>query len=579
MPIQSSAPGPAAAPAETLVDPHAARCLAGFLRALLAVPASLYPVVYLGPLDGAEAVVGAFALLPEAASLRLRVVEAGRPPAGADVVVAGVDALAGWSAAECGAARLLVFGSHAPDALPEDHARRLGHPLAVDLRFDLPRPERSRISTAVERLLAGGTDALVVLVEEEGVAAAADTCALYGEAAGARVPRGAGGARGEAAGDLQLLAVRGAGPAAAEAAAAAGAWTSRGGRSCIVADPAGWDAVHQSAAWREVSPRFAVVRGGGISPSAAVPWPPAQVLWAGGAPASPFAPAAVMALPRGLPLVAALAHAEIGGGAGSLVVWSERNVAVIEFEQRAPGAVVVDVRLGGEASAGSREEALRALDGVRGWEGAEMAIVSHPPRGRGAVEETVTRVGFYLSRVDDERRAGDSTPGVEHPPLAREAVARVLVESGLWGQALALLRQPEDPAGESAVGHSLLLAWLLADTAPDEAVALLRHAAFALPARDDETRANVTLNALLLLVRTRQITADDAWSSLAPWIEALGGDWSRDPGRCAVAMELAARSGRTGAARAMARALAGAGTPSLVGVLAPVWQTVTGDER
>ena len=537
--------------------------IAAALTALAAAPGRLYPVAYLGPLPDPAPVRRALLATPRLR--RLRVTEAAAPgPPDADVVIctlaharearAAVEARLG--------VQLLVCGEAAPDQLGAAERDQLGpDTILIDVRPDLAAAPSARIAESVEHAVRGcGREPLVLLAAEDGVQESLDECELHLACAGLRV-RVLSAARDVGptprAGEAWLVALRGGdGLTPASAAAAAAACRAAGVPLLIVAATGTWERAREDATWRAAVPRCTVARAGATQTAEALPWPPVGDLWIGGIRPSGDVETA-MRIPTGTPLVAALAHLEISGRPGSLVVWACDRVAVIRADQRAPGAVVVEVRLGSDEGPRTRDEALRALYSVRGWAGVEIAMVSHPHRGPGCMEETVTRVGFFLSRTDDERSAGLGAPGLEAPACAPGEVARTLVQYGLADAALDVLRECAGP-GRRSIDDALLLGFLLAERSPAEAVAELRDAAFR--AASEATRAGetiqieATLNALLLLVRGRQITAEDAWLTVRPWLDAGGLTWASTAHHAAIALELASRSNQSADAQLLAAA-------------------------
>ena len=534
--------------------------IAAALTALAAAPGRLYPVAYLGPLPDPAPVRRALLATPRLRRLRVTEAVATSEPPDADVVIC---ALA--HAREARAAvhdrlgvQLLVCGEAAPDHLRADDLDQLGaDAVLIDVRPDLAAAPSARIAEVVAQAVrVAGREPLVLLSAEDGVPEILDECELHLVCAGLRV-RVLSTARDVSptprAGEAWLVALRD-GLTPASAAAAAAGCRAAGVPLLVVAATGTWEHAREDDTWRAAVPRCSVARAGASQTPDSLPWPPVGDLWIGGVRPSADVETA-MRIPTGTPLVAALAHLEISGRPGSLLVWGCDRIAVIRADQRAPGAVVVEVRLGAEDSPRTRDEALRALYSVRSWVGVEMAMVSHPHRGPGCMEETVTRVGFFLSRTDDERSAGLAAPRVEERPCAPGDVARTLVQYGLADAALDVLR---DCAGDGrrSIDDALLLGFLLSERSPAEAVAELRDAAFR--GASDGTRVGetiqieATLNALLLLVRGRRITPEDAWLTLRPWLDAGGVTWATTAHHAAIAFELASRSNHAADARLLA---------------------------
>ena len=549
---------PAAHPLENTQQIEAA------LTALAAAPGRLYPVAYLGPLSDPAPVRRALQATPRLRRLRVAETTGGCEAPLADVVICGIAHARAVRASleDRLGVQVLVCGETPPDRLRDTERGWLGPgAILIDVRPDLAAAPSGRVAEAVEQAVRGsGEEPLVLLATGNAVQESVEECELHLACAGLRV-RVVSAARDVSPtprpGEAWLVALRST-DAVPPASAAAGAAACRGagGPLLIVAVPGTWDGAREDATWRAAVPRCTVIRAGAVQNPEPISWPPVGDLWIGGIrPCADVEPA--MRIPSGTPLVAALAHLEISGRPGSLVVWSCDRVAVIRADQRAPGAVVVDVRLGAEDTPRTRDQALRALDTVRGWTGVEMAMVSHPPRGPGCMEETVTRVGFFLSRTDDERSAGLATPSMVAPPCAAGDIARTLVHHGLAEAAVEVLRDCTR-AGPRSTDDALLLGFLLAERAPAEAVAELREAAFR--AASEGTREGeaiqiaATLNALLLLVRDRQIAPEDAWLSVRPWIEAGGVTWASAAQHAAIAFELASRSGHAAEAKLLAAA-------------------------
>lgn len=535
------------------------------LGALGTAPGRLYPVAYLGPLDGSTAVRRAFRATPHLRHLRVVEAAEGVDLPNADVVICRLQDARAVRAAVRGrpAVQLLVVGELAPERIGVVEREELGQgAVLVDVRPELSAAQSGRVAEGVEQVVRGaGKEPLVLLAAEEAVQEAVEECEMYFACEGLRVRLLAGErdlSPPPVPGEAWLVPMRyEGGLTPAGAAAAAAACGAVGVPLIIVAVPGAWDGVREDSTWRSAVSRCSVLRGGAVQVSEdLVSWPPVSDLWIGGVrPAPDVDPA--MRIPPGTPLVAALAHLEISNRPGSLVVWGCDRVAVVRADQRAPGAVVVEVRVGGAEPPRTRDEALRALDAIRGWENVELAVVAHPHRGAGCLAETVTRVGFFLSRTDDERSAGVAGHPSTMPACAPGEIARTLVQHGLLDAAVEVLRDCP-PSAERPVEDSLLLAFLLAERAPAEAVSNLRDAAFRAAAEhtrgSEAQQVEATLNALLLLVRGRQIAPEDAWATLEPWIDAGGNAWVSTPQHAAIAFELATRSGHPVEARDLATA-------------------------
>ncbi len=562
MPQPSGAHGsqPAALPPE-----HSPQ-IAAALTALAAAPGRLYPVAYLGPLGDPAPLRRAFLATPRLRRLHVAETAGGGSEApAADVLICELAHAREVRAAvqDRVGVQLLVCGESAPEQLGPAERDHLGaDAVLIDVRPDLAAAPSARVAEAVEHAVRGsGEEPLVLLTAEDAVQESLDECELHLACAGL-VVRVLSGARDVGptprAGEAWLVALRSVdGFPPASVAAAAAACRAAGVPLLIVAVAGTWDRAREDATWRAAVPRCTVVRAGVAQTTLeSLAWPPVGELWIGEMrPPADVEPA--MRIPAGTPLVAALAHLEISGRPGSLVVWACDRIAVIRADQRAPGAVVVDIRLGVEEPPRTRDEALRALDSVRSWTPVEMAMVSHPHRGPGCMEETVTRLGFFLSRTDDERSAGVALPSMVLPPCDPGGVARTLVQYGLAEAALDVLRDCPG-RGRRSIHDAMLLGFLLAERSPAEAVAELRDAAFR--AASEGTREGemiqlaATLNALLLLVRGRQIVPEDAWLSVRPWMDAGGVAWVSSAHHAAIAFELATLSGHTADARHLAAA-------------------------
>ena len=358
----------------------------------------------------------------------------------------------------------------------------------------------------------------------------------------------------------------------------------------IVTPPAGWDRLRAEAAWTATVGTCAVVRAGGLPPDAALagfPWPRVTSLWVGAPVGAAEGEAAALVLPEGTTLLEALGHLEVRARPGRLVAWRSDRLAVVEIDQRPAGAVVVGVRIGGDAPAADRETVLARLDEIRGWPCVRMALLPAAERSDAAagVEETVQRVGFFFARTDDER-GGAPTPARTGPAQELHAVATALLGLGLAGPARDLLRRAERES-RWGVEEEVLLGYLVAEHDPEEAVTRLRHAALRLATVEDETgeawalQTDATLNALLLMVRARHVAATDAWGSVEGWLRQAGTVWVASPRHAAVLFELAARAGRPEEARRFAdlfRSMAGPGEP-LAAALAPALQAVGSGSR
>jgi hypothetical protein len=584
-----------APPPLSLLDEQLRLAFVAACEALAAAPGALYPVVYVGPLRAPDLLRGA---MEEAArTFGVAVREWGAESAAG---TAPALLLCGWGEAvdaattvsSEGGVQLVVWGDLPADALPdairECVAGRGG--LVLDPR-DHPGPGVSAwLGGPVERVAgeaAGAANPLVVVAEGDTLRMHADQARMHLEALGlhaAEVTPANAGALAPQCGDGFVGEWTGAVPAA-EVASLALACRAAGSPLVLAADPASWNRLRADPAWAGAVGSCTVVRAGGLPPdsgAAALSWPRVSSVWVG-APGAPEADDDALVLPDGATLLEGLGHLEVRGRPGRLVAWGSDRAAAVEVDQRAAGAVVVGVRIVGRSPAADRETVLAQLDEIRGWEGVQMALVA----GRGeeaapSVEETVQRVGFFFSRMDDER-ASPAQRAPAHTPLGLHAVASTLVGLGLSGAARALLRRAERES-RWGVEEEILLGFLVAEGDPEEAVTRLRHAALRLATAGDVRgdawvlQTDATLNALLLMVRARQVGAADAWASVDGWLRQAGTVWVSSPRHAAVLFELAARAGHTEEARRFAelfRGMAGPDEP-LAGALAPALRAVVG---
>jgi hypothetical protein len=588
----------AAAPRASLLDEQLRLALSPMCAALAAAPAALYRVVYVGPLSAPDVIRDA--LQDAALGFRTRISEWGDNDAedGTPVLllcdVADALAASRWCASIAGR-QLVVWGETPADDLPEEvHVLTTGQDaLVFDPRAHTgPGAEGGVVGGAVQRLVAnprGPGNPLVLLTHERGMPVIRDLAHLHLDAAGfapvdATVPD---------AGRLELqgrcapvlLVTR-------DAEASALADLARRCRSAsvplvLIATPTAWEQLSRDSAWSALADERAVVRVSGLpdpSPEAAVPWPPVAAVWVG-APASGKTEDALV-LPRGTTLLEALAHLEVRGRPGRVAAWTADGAAVVHVEVRAAGAAVVGVHVVGRGPALDRTAVLTQLDEIRCWPGLQVAVLTAaaPAPGAGSeVEETVQRIGFYFARLDDERRGGAATPPRASAPGPR-AAARALIGLGLGEAARALLQEAES-ASQWSVEEEVLLAFLTAEVAPDEAITRLRDAALRLSAdagRADAwaVQTDATLNALLLMVRTGSAGAAEAWATVESWVRHAGTDWVTSPRQAAVLFELAARAGEAPQARTFARLsreLVEPGDPLAV-ALEPVFHAIFGGQ-
>jgi hypothetical protein len=303
-----------------------------------------------------------------------------------------------------------------------------------------------------------------------------------------------------------------------------------------------------------------------------------------GAPAA--AQAEAILLPDGTSLLEGLGYLEVRGKAGCLVAWRPDCLATVSVAARPFGAAVVSANLWGAGPTNDREGVLQLLDQVRRWPGLRLAVVwSGTDAEYAGVEEPVQRVGFHFSRLDDERSGAGASPALvppEHAPVGLYAVAHRLVALGLRDAAVILLRQAERES-RWGVDEEMLLGYLVAGGDPQEAITRLRHAALRLateasPEDHWVRQTDATMNALLLMVRTRQATAEDAWATVGSWLERAGTAWAVSTRHAAVLFELAARAGRVSEARRFASLfrMMTSGDDPLYATLGPVFHAVEG---
>jgi hypothetical protein len=588
----------AAAPRASLLDEQLRLALSPMCAALAAAPAALYRVVYVGPLSAPDVLRGA--LQDAALGSGTRVSEWGDNDAedGTTVLLlCGVaDALAAsrWCASSA-RRQLVVWGETPVEDLPREvHLLATGQDGIV---FD-PRAhtglgaEGGVLGGAIQRLVAdprGPGNPLVLLTHERSMPVIRDLAHLHFDAAGfspaqATVPH---------AGRLELQGGRAAVVLVTmEAEASTLADLARRGRSAgvplvLIATRAAGEHLGGDSAGSALADECAVIRVTGLPdpPLAAdVAWPPAAAVWVG-APASQETEDALV-LPRGTTLLEALAHLEVRGGPGRIAAWTAHEVAVVYVEARAAGAAVVGVHVVGRSPAPDRASVLTQLDEIRCWPGLQVAVLAAADSALGAgggIEETVQRIGFYFARLDDERRGGAAYPA-RPPAPCPHAAARALVDLGLGAAARALLQEAES-SSQWSVEEEVLLAFLTAEVAPDEAITRLRHAALRLST--DAGRADAwalqtdaTLNALLLMVRTGSAGPAEAWATVESWVRQASTDWVSSPRQAAVLFELAARAGEAPQARTFARLfreLVKPGDP-LARALNPVFHALFGGE-
>lgn len=584
-------------PPLSLLDEPVRLALVAACEALAAAPGALYPLVYVAPLRAADALRRAAGDAAQAFGVALlewtgEVAEPGTP---ALLICAAQDAAQArrWAASRRGV-QVIAWGTTPARKLPAGLRAAVAQP--QDLTID-PRAHADSggsgawLGASVERAIGERSAAgspLVVVCPQEEVGLRAVEVQMHLDAGGL-VPCEVSvhdAARFVAGADDGLVVAL---PAAADGdgiAELAASCRAGGALLVIVAGPAAWDALGRDPAWaRKVGPSIVVCTAPDVPADpafAALPWPKIPEVWVGG---QDCAAGEALVVPDGASLLEGLGHMEVRARPGRLVAWAHDRVAVIEVDQRAAGAVVVGARIEGVAAAADRETLLASLDAVRRWPRLRLAVLEASPMRRAvAIEEPVQRVGFYFSRLDDERSRSGDPVAEDGGGVGVHAVAKALVGLGLPDAARALLRRAERESGWG-VEEEILLGYLVAESDPHEAITRLRHAAVRLANSEGGDgdawilQTDATLNALLLLVRTRQVRASDAWMSVEAWLEKAGTVWVSSPRHAAVLFELAARSGRASEARRFAdlfRTLAGPLDP-LARALDPALATVLGE--
>jgi hypothetical protein len=554
--------------------------LALLCEAVSAAPGRLYPVIYVGPLAG-----------PDALAASMRAAIRGDRPAVVEWPERSPDAVVLCRVDEIGAARrwlgetagaqLLAWGESAPERLPQG---LLGpSDLGVDLREAVPSPGGAGwLSTAIDRVVEesrhGGP--LAVLARAEDLRLVADEVGLHLLTAGwtaaeldldrpALPEPGRGGIALVRSAD-QVPAVAG----------LADACRREGVPLVLVVEDHAWEAVAAHPAWDGTVHPAEVLTAAGAAPGSLrrLRWPAATSLWIGPPEPGSVHTAEAFLLPTGTSLLEALCHVEVRARAARLVAWTERRLAVVEVEVGGAGGAVVGVRTLGSAPPTGGEQVLAALDAMRRWPAPLLAIVAEPPVGIEGVRESVQRIGFHFSRLDDEGGSGSPAGDGELAPVE---VARALVSLGLPASAEALLSRLERDGGAGAE-EEMLLAYLVADARPADAATLLRSASGRLAgcARPDAwvLQADTAALGLLLMVREGLVAPAEAWASVDAWLARAGSEWLEDARRAALLFELAGRAGQTEAARSFARAFRSAADRAepLRPVLEPLFDAIGG---
>jgi hypothetical protein len=593
-----------AAPPLNLLDEQFRLVLVAACEALAAAPGELYPVVYVGPLRSPDLLLRAACEAAQAFGVGLSLWARDETPEdGAFLLVCPLDAATDARLRVDGRAgvQLIVWGDAPADELPQDIRSAVCGPadLAIDPREQiLPRGEAAWLGGSVERLVAdagGPANPLVVVCARDTLRLCADEAQMHLDAAGVapvEVVPGSGPvpATGKRRGIVATL--RGDGPAGSFAALADLCVACRSGTSplVVVTDTFGWDRLRTLPAWTAQVGACTVVRAGDGSPDpllGELPWPAVPDLWVGAPAGAAPSDAEALLLPDGTSLLEGLAHVEVRGRAGRLVAWTPERVAVVDLAVRPSGTVVVGSSVVGSGDARDRESVLAQLDSIRAWYRLSLAMLGPDPAAavREVAEEPVQRVGFYFSRLDDERASATSCPAAGGV-LSLHDVARALLDHGLARAARALLRRAERES-RWGVDEEMLLSFLVAEGDPEEAITRLRHAALRLATAEDDSpdgwalQTDATLNALLLMVRARQIGAADAWASVESWLRAASTMWVSTARHAGILFELAARAGHAGEARTFAelfREMAGPDEP-LSRTLAPAFHALLGEDR
>lgn len=577
-----------APPPLSLLDQHARRGIEAAAEAVAAMPGALYRVLYVGPLDSP-------------AMFRAPLEDACR-----NSRVPLVDWHAGWGggeepsvvfcrwsdgvaaiAATAGATRvqLIVWGDVPAERLPEtvrDALERAGA-LSLDPRTNCPASADDWWGNPLARAAASPTSSvnpLVVVAPSGALSLHVDLARMHLEALGLDPVELAPGQDGGGVppGGAAVVQWTG-GPGAAELAALCARCRAAGDPLVLVTGAHAWDGLRGDPAWVGSVGACAVAAGPTESGSTAadLAWLPIHEMWVGARPERSGVDAGALILPAGTTLVEALGHLEVRALPGRLIAWDDERMAVVEVDAGPAGVVVVGVEVVGTGSAGDRDTVLVWLDEIRRWPGAQLALLSAGPARSGppAARETVARVAFFFSRLDDERSGSlpaTGTLSVPGPPV----VASALLARGLPAAARALLLRVEDqPRWSTEV--EVLLGFLDAERDPAEAITRLRRAAERLAALGETGAAwvlqiEVTLNALLLMARTDHVDPREAWSAVDTWIRDAGTAWVATARHAAVLVELAARAGemdQAGRFGEIFRSIAGPDEP-LAGALAPV---------
>lgn len=569
----------------SLLDEQVRFVLAATAEAMAATPGRLYPLVYVGPLGRPDLLADAASEAARAFGIAFSVWSADTgAAAGGGIVLCRSTEIRAATRNASASTQVIAWGDLPADLPPDVRSEVLrSENLVLDLNACDVWSGRMWSSSSFGLGTLSG-EPLLLVAPRKWLRLHADHALLLLESAGVRsvaVPvwetQGAGHH-----GIVTVWTVDTGFDAADVARLISAARASRQAL-VVVTDEESCASLRSNPAWSPDLSRIRRVLGSAGPSICDLPWPNARSVWVGGPVASG---AETITMPEGTTLLEALGLLEVRCRPGRLVAWRPDAVAVISVAARPSGAVVVSAGVVGGDLAIEREAVLEVLDAVRGWAGARLAVIwGLPPAASSSVEEPVQRVGFHFSRLDDERGGGNRPEAGRDAMsmLSAEGVARTLVALGLSDDALRLLRTVERES-QWGVGEEMLLGFLIAELDPHEAITRLRHAAVRLANGSSyqgawELQTDATLNALLLLVRTNQVPAVDAWATVAAWLERAGLDWVATPRHAAVLFELAARAGRPADAKrfaALFRSTGGAEDDGLAAAMEPVLRAVIG---
>ena len=570
-----------------LHDEQVRLTLAATLEALAEMPGELFPVVYFGPLRGLDPLREAAYAAGSRFSIRVA-----EWPAADEAGAPGM-LLAHWTdlpaaddyARGCPSLQLIGWGELPASELPRECRAVVldGAALAIaPAEIDGVPGEGSWLGRSLERIAAGGGSAgnpLVIVTEADTIRTRADEVQMHFEAAGAVAEDQDWERTSSRADGIAVVVAANADDETIRSVVSLAAACRAEERPCvIVATDEAWEAFRSHREWKERVVTCTVFISDAPSPGAAssLPWPALEAVWVGGPPLTREGEAPIV-LPEGTGLLEGLGHVELRGR-GRLVAWCCDRVAVVHVESRVAGSMVVDaIRAGAEDRRPDRGAVLEVLDEVRRWQELRLAVLPAGDARDTGVAETIQRIGFHFSRMDDEGRAA---LGPGDGECERYEAAWILAELGLATAAEAVLRRAER---DSRWGprEEILLARLLAGSDPEESVERLRAAA--LRVRDSsaadawQVQTDATLNALLLMVRRGQVGGVDAWRSVGAWLEQAGTVWGRTARHAAVLFELSYRAGKPAESAQFAdlfRAVAESHDPLWI-VMAPLFESLT----